>query len=145
MLINLTPHLVRFYPPDCPDRIDPEQVEPLAVIYPATAHKSARIGEISLGTVTHVPVGAGWPCSQLAEGELTIPVEYVEYCAHGGLVNPLPEPQDGVWLIVSLVVAIQQTYVYAAPRGRSDLLVPYREVRNMGGTVIGCRQLARPV
>jgi hypothetical protein len=31
-----------------------------------------------------------------------------------------------------------------APR-RDDLLVPYREVRNSDGTVIGCRELAQPV
>lgn len=142
MLINLTPHLIRFFPPGCPDRIDPEMIHPLVVIYPSPEHQPARIGETSLGTVTQIPLAKGWPCSQLADGELTIPVEYVEYTSHGGLVHPLPEPQEGVWLIVALVVAIQQTYT---GYNRSDLLVPYREVRNLSGTVIGCRQLARPV
>ena len=142
MLINLTPHMIRIYPPSCPDNIEVAEVAPLVCIYPTAP--SARIGEISLGTVTHVPTGTGptiAPSGDSAEG-LTVPVEYVEYAAHGGLVNPLPEHQEGVWLIVSLVVAIQQVYVYGK---RSDLLVPYREVRNMSGTVVGCRQLARPV
>ena len=40
--------------------------------------------------------------------------------------------------VVALVVAL-------AARDRVDLLVPYRDVRTMAGTVIGCRQLARPV
>lgn len=140
MLINLTPHLIRIYPPDCPDSIDPNEVQPLAGIYPSG--ESARIGEIPLGTVMRVPVGTGWPAAPLADGELSVPVEYVEYTAHGGLVKPLPEEQKDVWLIVSLVVAIQQVYIFGK---RSDLLVPYREVRNMSGTVIGCRQLAKPV
>jgi hypothetical protein len=142
VLINLTPHMIRIYPPSCPDNISVTDIAPLVCIHPTTP--SARIGEISLGTVTHVPTGTGptiAPSGETAEG-LTIPVEYVEYTSHGGLVNPLPEPQEGVWLIVSLVVAIQQTYT---GYNRSDLLVPYREVRTMSGAVVGCRQLARPV
>ncbi|MBQ1165292.1 hypothetical protein KBZ21_45710, partial [Streptomyces sp. A73] len=46
----------------------------------------------------------------------------------------LPPTRDGVRYIVSLVVALG-----LVPRGRDDLLVPYREVRNSSGTVIGCR------
>ncbi|MBQ1165347.1 hypothetical protein KBZ21_45985, partial [Streptomyces sp. A73] len=52
----------------------------------------------------------------------------------------LPPKRDGVRYIVSLVVALG-----LGPRGRDDLLVPYREVRNSSGTVIGCRSLAQPV
>lgn len=63
-------------------------------------------------------------------------VELVEY----GHAHDLPPKRDGVRLIVALVVALS-----LAPAGRSDLLVPYREVRNSLGTVIGCRQLAQPV
>lgn len=62
-------------------------------------------------------------------------VEMVEF----GHAHDLPPRRDGVRYIVSLVVAIS-----LADR-RSDLLVPYREVRNSAGTVIGCRQLAQPV
>lgn len=61
--------------------------------------------------------------------------ELVEY----GHARDLPPKRDGVRYIVSLPVALA-----LAPR-RSDLLVPYREVRNSTGTVIGCRQLAQPV
>jgi hypothetical protein len=62
-------------------------------------------------------------------------VELVEY----GHANHLPPRRDGVRYVVSLVVALALT------DRRSDLLVPYREVRNASGTVIGCRQLAQPV
>lgn len=61
--------------------------------------------------------------------------EMVEY----GHARNLPPERDGVRYVVSLVVAL------ALVDRRSDLLVPYREVRNSSGTVIGCRQLAQPV
>jgi hypothetical protein len=63
-------------------------------------------------------------------------VEMVEF---GHRAN-VPRKQDGVRYVVSLVVALA-----LVPQGRNDLLVPYREVRNSSGTVIGCRQLAQPV
>ncbi len=78
--------------------------------------KPARLGMVELGTQ-----GDG--------------VELVEY-THA---QDLPPRSDGVRYVVSLVVAL------AVARKRSDLLVPYREVRNASGTVIGCRQLAQPV
>jgi hypothetical protein len=61
--------------------------------------------------------------------------EMVEY----GHAHDLPPKRDGVRYVVSLVVAL------ALADRRSDLLVPYREVRNASGTVIGCRALAQPV
>jgi hypothetical protein len=63
-------------------------------------------------------------------------IELVEF----GHRADLPRKQEGVRYIVSLVVALA-----LLPQGRNDLLVPYREVRNSAGTVIGCRQLAQPV
>lgn len=62
-------------------------------------------------------------------------VEMVEF----GHRADVPPKRDGVRYIVSLVVAL------ALARERNDLLVPYREVRNASGTVIGCRSLAQPV
>ncbi|MEU0787572.1 hypothetical protein ABZ341_39280 [Streptomyces sp. NPDC006173] len=56
-----------------------------------------------------------------------------------GHAQNLPPKRDGYQYIVSLVVAL------ALVDRRSDLLVPYREVRNASGTVIGCRTLAQPV
>ena len=127
MIINVTPHPIRIYTGSTPDRIDAAKHEPTLVIEPSSDIPTARIGTIELGT------------QHIGEG---IPVEYVEYAAHGGLINPLPAAQDGTWYVVPLVVAIQQTYAMGR---RSDLLVPYLEVRNLDGTVIGCKMLARPV
>lgn len=124
-LINLTPHPIRIFAVDTPDRIDPDEHEQEWTLPPSPDLPPARIGMIDLGT-------------QSVDG---VPVEYVEYTPHGGLVHPLPEKADGVWYVVPLVVAMQQTYVY----GRDDLLVPYGEVRNLDGTMVGCRMLARPV
>ncbi|MEU3386272.1 hypothetical protein [Streptomyces albidoflavus] len=56
-----------------------------------------------------------------------------------GHAQNLPPKRDGYQYIVSLVVAL------ALADRRSDLLVPYREVRNASGTVIGCRSFAQPV
>lgn len=61
--------------------------------------------------------------------------EMVEF----GHAQNLRPKRDGYQYIVSLVVAL------ALADWRSDLLVPYREVRNSTGTVIGCRSLAQPV
>ncbi|MBB6119756.1 hypothetical protein [Nocardiopsis algeriensis] len=47
----------------------------------------------------------------------------------------LPEPQEGVWLIVSSVVG-------SAHPERSDLLVPTDLVRDCRGVVTGCRSFA---
>ena len=53
----------------------------------------------------------------------------------GDLVG-LPEPVDGVWFVVSALVA------QAAPR-RGDLLSPGELIRNTAGQPIGCRGLIR--
>jgi hypothetical protein len=42
------------------------------------------------------------------------------------------------WFVVSLPLAL-------IAKDRGDLLVPWRQVRDPSGTVIGCRILARPV
>ncbi|PNE43445.1 hypothetical protein [Streptomyces noursei] len=54
-----------------------------------------------------------------------------------GDAGAVPQPQPGIENIVSLVTGL-------ALAGRSDIVVPYREVRGPSGSVIGCRALARP-
>ncbi|MBZ6290439.1 hypothetical protein KVH30_02475 [Streptomyces olivaceus] len=78
------------------------------------------------------PVPARLATIELGGG---ITFELVEF----GHAQNLPPKRDGYQYIVSLVVAL------ALADRRSDLLVPYREVRNASGTVIGCRSLAQPV
>jgi hypothetical protein len=124
MLINLTPHPIQIYGWDVPDRFDPAEFEPQWVIEPSGT--VARIGEIDLGTQhpRNCPVA----------------VEYVEYRHANGLPKPdvLRGGDYDTWYVVSLALALAAT-------DRGDLLVPYRELRNHDGTVIGCRLLARPV
>ena len=64
LLVNLTPHPIKIYAADTPDRIDVAEHAPLWVL-PVADQPPARIGEIPLGT--HQFNGC--------EG---IPVEYVE-------------------------------------------------------------------
>jgi hypothetical protein len=124
VIINLTPHPIRIYPRDTPDRIDPGEYEPELVL-PA-ADPAARIGEIDLGNHT-LP---GCPVS----------VAFIEYRHSTGLMPQLEaRSETTTWFVVSLALAL------AFAGKRSDLLVPYREVRNLDGTVIGCRELALPV
>lgn len=126
MIVNLTPHPIRVYRWNTPDRIQIDSGEhtPLHVFEPSG--QLARLGMEEIGRTTGEH-----------DGHL-VPIEYVDY----GSVNGLPDydgSADGetprTYLLVPLVVAL-------AGR-RVDLLVPFREVRNLEGTVIGCRALAR--
>jgi len=53
-----------------------------------------------------------------------------------GTVEGLPSPEEGVYYVVSRVVA-------EAARDRDDLLIPDDTVRDPQGRVIGCRAFAR--
>jgi hypothetical protein len=115
VILNLTPHPIRLYSNEREDGIDDLEPHLREVIEPEA--KPARLATIELGTQ-----GDG--------------IELVEF----GHRAELPPKRDGVRYVVSLVVALA-----LVPQGRDDLLVPYREVRNASGTVIGCRQLAQPI
>ena len=54
-----------------------------------------------------------------------------------GEVIDLPEPQEGVVYIVSMLVA-------ARAQNRTDLVSPGRQLRNEAGQVIGCAGLQGP-
>ena len=86
--------------------------------YP-TSGEVLRLGTIDLGT-QHYP-------------DVDVPVELVEF---GHLSNP-PKKAPGIWYIVSLPCAL------AYPR--EDFLVPYLELRDDRGRIVGCRFLGRPV
>jgi hypothetical protein len=123
--INLTPHPICVYGDQVPDQFDPAQIEPELVIEPSG--EVARIGEIDHGDF-RLP-----NCSA--------PATFVTYRRVVGLP---PESRDQAgeythYYVVSLPLALAQIHQ------RSDLLVPYRQVRNPQGTVIGCKCLALPV
>jgi hypothetical protein len=65
-------------------------------------------------------------------GAVSIPVTNQSF----GDVTDLPEPKDGVFYIVSRLVA-------SACPSRIDLLIPGPMVRDDDGKVIGCRGLSR--
>ena len=119
MIVNLTPHPIHVFPADCPDRIEPGSWAPALVIPPHDG-VPARVGEIELGPGP--------------EAEPSIPIVNIAF----GSGNALPVPTAGVWLFVSRPIAMVNP-------DRRDLLVPFHEVRNLDGSVIGCRALARPV
>jgi hypothetical protein len=121
VIINLTPHNIDIYDGGAPDVIRPHMKVPVRISIPA-AGEVARIVEYELGT-QHLKGAEALPAG----------IELVEY----GHVVGLPDVRDRTWYVVSLATAL-------AKPGRPDLLVPWRQVRNEGGTVIGCRGLARP-
>jgi hypothetical protein len=129
-ITNLTPHPIRIYGWGVPDRIDPADHEVPFTLEPSGT--VARIGEIELGTQTM----RGVP----------VPVEYVEFHHVNGLPPVYENYDDNTeWYVVSLALALQMVALPRDRGGRNDLLVPFREVRNLDGTVIGCRSLALPV
>jgi hypothetical protein len=139
VILNLTPHPLNIYANDCPDRIDPIDIKPELTV--ATSGRIARLAEESLGT--WFTEAFDYEGTTPAESLTAIAVEGVNYGSVYGLPPLDTEATDinlqpRTYYVVSLVVAL-------AARSRPDLLVPYREVRNMAGSVIGCRQLARPV
>lgn len=131
MIVNLTPHPIRIYGYDVPDRFNLGDHEPTQVFEPSGA--VARIGEIELG-------GDG----QLRGADVR--VELIEY-RHINGIPPKHEPWDTntTWYVVSLATALACGNPDDKVSFRNDLLVPFREVRNLDGTVIGCRALALPV
>lgn len=124
MIINCTPHVIDVYEADAPGIIDEGAmvVRPLLSIPPSG--RVARLAEqVTDDGATHKLRGA--------EAVGVVRVEY-------GHVSDLPDVKANTWYVVSLALAL-------AARGRPDLLVPWRQVRNARGTIVGCRGLAQPV
>lgn len=119
MIINLTPHPITIFKSEAPDVIDePEFTGWVLTTIPKSDLPFVRIVETNLGDYV------------LSDGSR---VAYIEY----GHLSYNPPRVFSTFYIVSLATAL-------AARDRSDFLVPYREVRNLNGTVIGCRSLAKP-
>lgn len=128
MIVNLTPHPIRIYPPSTPDRIEIDgEHEPMCVIEPSGRVARVSMDELSSGAIAQ-------------HSGLPIPVQHVDY----GSVYGLPQFDYSAGDETPRTYHVVSTIVALAARGRSDLLAPYREVRNMEGSVIGCRALAKP-
>jgi hypothetical protein len=121
MIINLTPHPIVIFPGDTPEGwYEATKIwidQNCKIIPKSSEYVPARLSEIELGSYKIDDV---W-------------IERVQY---GQLLTEQPPQVAGTYYIVSLVTALAIN--------RSDFLVPYREIRNLDGTVIGCRSLARP-
>ncbi|GAA0908635.1 hypothetical protein [Virgisporangium aurantiacum] len=122
MYVNLTPHPLHIYPLDTPDRIEPGSVAAARIIPPSSAHPPARLGQTVLDS-----------CFR-HDG---IVVEDVAFGPEAGHTAALPDPVAGTWYIESLVVGLSAST-------RDDLLVPHAYVRDLEGSIIGPRKLARP-
>ena len=118
-IINLTPHPVRLYKADTPDQVEDLDDGVLLTLPPAG--ELARLSEAVTGTDALV-----------TEEGVRVPVSLVSYAE----IEGLPEPKEGTVFVVPLMTAL-------AAAGRQDLLVPYEQVRNGEGTVVGCRRLGR--
>lgn len=122
MIINCTPHVVDIYGVGAPNTITAGGPDPYRSLPPS--------GDVARLVENVANDGEPAPSASAAE---SVDIFVVEY----GHVSGLPDPRAGVWYVVSLPVAL-------ALRARADLLVPYRQVRNERGTVVGCRGFARP-
>jgi len=122
MLVNLTPHPMHIFGFDCPDQIEPGTVEPIRVI--ESSGDLARVAGDEIGQ---------WDADDL----LVIRVDYRGVVGLPPYAGHMDSRDREVWYLVSLPVAL-------AARDRADLLVPYAHVRNMTGSVIGCRMFAQP-
>jgi hypothetical protein len=132
-LINLTPHAIRVYSSDTPDQVEDVGQGLIATI--EASGKVARVAENDLGTEERIAFGTH------THGAVHIPIELIEYSS----VHGIPSQREGVYLIVPLVTALSVlASAHSNRQGRNDLLVPYAQVRNTEGTVVGCRLLARP-
>jgi len=113
-LINLTPHPVTI------------RREGVAVTIPPS-------GEVARVEETRVPIGT------LEVEGLEVPLNRRAF----GKPTGLPEPEEGVYLIVASLVAQACLPSFRMP-GRSDLLSPDLLVRDEEGRIVGCEGFAVP-
>lgn len=125
MIINATPHKIDIFAATAPEIIE---TTPAGI----PAHRPILIIPAS-GTVARLEERVVDDGRRLKGAEaMPSGITIVNY----GVVTGLPDVRAFTWVVVSLACAL------ALP-DRPDLLVPWRQVRNKQGTIIGCRGLAR--
>ena len=124
-VVNLTPHAVVVLAPDG------------VVFDPRTRSSRVEDGHTPVVLRCYEPTAGAIPrCTQVETdlGELDgVPLVGMKF----GEVENLPEARDGVYYIVSSLVAQAGRKV-----GRSDLLIPAKMVRDQDGNILGCLALA---
>lgn len=118
MLVNLTPHSIFIFKRDAPDRVEEGDHLKWVAHVILKSDTITRLSEIGVSSGCYI------------DG---IPLQYIEY----GHLTYSPPKVEKTFYIVSLATALAVT-------DRDDFLVPYHEVRNLNGTVIGCKALAKP-
>lgn len=117
-LVNLTPHPIHVYA---------QGQDEIILTLPSEGVARCTQHDEQIGWVQHEVDD-----SQYAEC-VVVPLYRTTY----GDVTGLPDPQPGVYYIVSALVA-------QAVRGRrTDVLVPSQPVRNSLGQIVGCRGFAQ--
>lgn len=111
-IVNLTPHAVN---------ICDAEGNVLATFAPE--------GTIARAAQTDVPVGT------LEVDGHELPLVRTEF----GAPVDLPDPEEGVWLVVSIITA---NAAKAVGRPTGDLLITSNPVRDDAGRIIGARQFA---
>lgn len=111
MLINVTPHSITILAAD----------RTVLLTLPPS-------GQVARCAVTRAPVGA------IEVAGVTIPVSSTTF----GALEGLPDPQEGVVYICSLVA-----HQAAVAAGRTDTVSPGELVRGEGGQPLGCLGLSR--
>jgi hypothetical protein len=122
MIINLTGETVRLYGPDAPDVIEDDALDRSCTVIAADV-PSAFLGVES--------VDLDEPRTTFHGGR-PLEIHLVRY-----LVRDLPASRRGVYLLVDPAVGV-------CVRGRADLLVPFDQVRDSTGAVVGHRHLVSP-
>ena len=121
-IINCTPHAVQILSPSCCE-------------FSSLSHSFQLTDEIKI--VREIQPSGICPRCKQEERELDpldgIPVVGISF----GEIEGLPEEKEGVYLIVSALVATA-----GRKQGRRDLLIPSRLVRNYEGKIMGCLALA---
>lgn len=121
LIINCTPHKITI-------------IDSKSCVFDSKTRSYKSENPVVLRTIA--PSGNCPRCKQneIEQGLLGfVPVISVEY----GEIEGLPPEVDGIYLIVSALVANAGKAL-----GRKDLLIPARLVRNESGQIIGCLALA---
>lgn len=122
-LVNLCPHEIVLLRADCPAVC--EVIESQFVLANLPSAGELRLDQVVVRSADQLLTADVEPL----QSGVVFPLQVVD------LVPPvlLPQQQEGVLLVVSVLVA--------ATLRRSDLVIPGSQVRNSRGQVLGCRSL----
>ena len=101
-----------------------------------TPHPVNIINNDGITTATFPVAGPAHRLVELVETLPAVDGSPVNKVSYGKEITNLPEPEEGVILIVSRITA-------AAVTGREDILFPHGEVMDENGRILGVQALGR--